>query len=243
MGGNLGGLIAGYSSGISYVSGDFAGSGSSATVTTTSVVMPNIIPNDVAIYALVRRSTSGAGTASTPTGFTLVTSFANTSTASRQQTDIWYKKLVGTEGFTTFSTSWATAATTQAALVVYRGVDTVTQIDGTQTTANSGTTTSTTVTYPSYTATVANCMYLRIGGVNALGSTVTITTPTSHTSRVNLITNRGAANYNVRFQIAERLYETAGGTDSGNPRSATATTSPATHQAIATLALRPAQQV
>jgi hypothetical protein len=126
MGGNLGGLIAGYSSGISYVSQSAVGSGSATTVTTLGVVMPDVIPNDVAIYALVRRTASGGGTASTPTGFTLITRVANTSTTSRQETDIWYKKCDGTEDFSTFSTSWTNTATAQAAIVIYRGVDTTT---------------------------------------------------------------------------------------------------------------------
>lgn len=194
---------------ISYVGGDQQSSlTANGGANNISVTMPTIQAGDVAILMLSKSNAETLTTNPTISGFTQY-EFDNTSFAGFSS-NLWYKRLNGTESGTIIGTAWATIAYTSIGLAVFRGVDPSQLFNAaiTKQTTTASTTTNfnlTSTTWPN-----AEIVYA-IADIKSASTSAgfTHTPPAGATERVDISSTRNNS-LNTGIQISHLTKGTAG---------------------------------
>lgn len=166
---------------ITFVGSDVGG-GNIATLPAGDLVWPTVQADDVALLFWTMSTTV---TPTTPTDFTLVTN--NDGGAGSLRIYIYRKVCTGSEGGTNVGCTVTAATRQSAAIVVYRGVDTTTPVDGTP--SFDGThATGTTHDNPAYTPSVSGCAIVTSIHERATNVDTAWTPPTDYTERADTLT-------------------------------------------------------
>lgn len=193
-------------SGGGYSTITFVGSANNVgeSVTTVSVAVPAATANgDIMIAQIVLRDGSPP-TVATPSGWSEIRE--DTADTSKDKAKLFWK-LASSEPASYNMGASATCARVNATISVYRGVDTSTPIDAHNGQAN---TSSTSVTAPAVTTSVANCKLVFAGFVQ---NSITFTPPTSFTEREDNKTPTGGTNA-IATEIADYTQASAGSSGS-----------------------------
>lgn len=166
---------------ITFVGSDVGG-GNVATIAAGDLVWPTVQADDVALLFWTMSTTV---TPTTPTDFTLVTN--NDGGAGSLRTYIYRKVCTGSEDGTDVGCTVSLATRQSACIVVWRGVNTTTPVDGTP--SFDGThTTGTTHDNPAYTPSVSGCAIVTSIHERATNVDTAWTPPTDYTERADTLT-------------------------------------------------------